>query len=480
MNDYFLNSLNRIKGKKIIMDNKQRNRILILLFIGVFMGALDIGIVGPALPAIKSFFGVNERIVSWIFAIYILFFMIGTPLMAKLSDMYGRRLIYIIDIALFALGSIITAFSTSFEMLLIGRSIQGFGAGGIFPVASAFIGDTFPPEKRGSALGIIGSVFGLSAIFGPILGGLVLDYGWQWLFLINIPIAAVIIATGYKILPKTKRKWVSGFDWYGTIVLAVLVTSLAVGVNQIDTSNFIESLKSVFVWPFLLLFVILLPVLWKIEKRTDDPVVQINMLKNKEVRLATGISIGSGLSQVAIVFLPSFAVISLSLSTSVASLMVLPLVITLALSAPVIGRLLDKFGSKRVLFSGSLILIVGLFILSFFASSFYLFILSCIIIGLGMIAIIGAPLRYIMLSESPPQYRASGQALININASAGQLVGGALVGGIITSEGSSYAGYEFAYIAVAIAAIIILFLTLGLKGRKEQVKSMKGTDFQSS
>jgi len=456
------------------MDNGQRNRILLLLFIGVFMGALDIGIVGPALPAIKSFFGINERILSWIFAIYILFFMIGTPLMAKLSDMYGRRPVYIVDIALFAAGSIITAFSTSFVMLLIGRAVQGFGAGGIFPVASAFIGDTFPPEKRGSALGIIGSVFGLSAVFGPILGGLVLNYGWQWLFLINIPIAAVIIATGYIILPKTKRQWVSGFDWYGTLALGVLVAALAFGVNQIDTSNFAESFKSIYVWPFLLISMLLLPVLWKVEKSAEDPVIQINLLKNREVKLATGISIGSGLSQVAIVFLPSFAVISLSLSASTASLMVLPLVIAMAVSAPVIGKLLDKYGSKRVMLSGSLILITGLLILSFFASSFYLFILSGIIMGMGLITIIGAPLRYIMLSESPPQYRASGQALININSSAGQLVGGALVGGIIASKGSNYAGYEFAYITVAVVAIVILFLTIGLKGRKEQVETMKG------
>ena len=455
------------------MENKQRNRILILLFAGVFMGALDIGIVGPALPAIKSFFGVNERIVSWIFAIYILFFMIGTPLMAKLSDMYGRRSIYIIDILLFAVGSVITAFSSSFEILLLGRAIQGFGAGGIFPVASAFIGDTFPPEKRGSALGIIGSVFGLSAVFGPILGGLILSFGWQWLFLINIPIAAVIIAAGYFILPVTKRKWVKGFDWYGIIVLGVLVTALAVGVNQIDTNNFAQSLGSLYVWPFLLISVALLPVLWKVEKRAEDPVLQINLLKKREVKLATGISLGSGLSQVAIVFLPSFAVVSLSYSVSTASLMVLPLVLAMAFAAPVVGKLLDKFGSKMVMFTGSVILITGLFILSFFASSFYLFIFSGAIIGLGLITIIGAPLRYIMLSESPPQYRASGQALININASAGQLVGGALVGGIIASQGGNYTGYEFAYICVGMIAVIMLLLTLGLKGRIEQIKTMK-------
>lgn len=218
-----------------------------------------------------------------------------------------------------------------------------------------------------------------------------------------------------------------------------------------------------------------MPVLWKIEKKAEKPVLQINLLRNREVKIAASISIGSGLSQVAIVFLPSFAMTALSLSTSTASLMVLPLVITMAISVPVIGRLLDKFGSKRVIFIGSFILIVGLFILSFFASSFYIFILSGIIIGLGLITIIGSPLRYIMLSESPPQYRASGQAIININASAGHLIGGALIGGIIDSKGSNYVGYQFGYIAVGIAAITILFLAIGLKGKVEQVKTMKNS-----
>ena len=115
--------------------------------------------------------------------------MIGTPLMAKLSDIHGRRSIYVLDIFIFALGSIITITSVSFEMMILGRAIQGFGAGGIFPVASAFIGDTFPPEKRGGALGIIGSVWGFSGILGPIIGALLLPYGWQWLFIINIPIS---------------------------------------------------------------------------------------------------------------------------------------------------------------------------------------------------------------------------------------------------------------------------------------------------
>ncbi|HOI41280.1 MAG TPA: MFS transporter, partial [Methanobacterium sp.] len=279
------------------MDHRHRNRVLTLIFIGVFMGSLDIGIVGPALPAIQGQFGVGERLVSSIFAIYILFFMIGTPLMAKLSDIYGRRSIYVLDIFIFALGSVITITALNMEQLLIGRAIQGFGAGGIFPVASAFIGDTFPPEKRGGALGIIGSVWGLSGILGPIIGALLLPYGWQWLFIINIPIAAVIIVLSFLILPSSKGRKDVSFDWQGTIVFALMVGSLALGVNQIDTNNVMGSVESIYVWPFLVLAVLLLPLLVRVERKSQDPVIQIDLYQSLEVKLATSIAIGTGLCQ---------------------------------------------------------------------------------------------------------------------------------------------------------------------------------------
>jgi len=437
------------------------------------MGSLDIGIVGPALPAIQGQFGVGERLVSWIFAIYILFFMIGTPLMAKLSDIYGRRSIYVLDIFIFALGSVITITALNMEQLLIGRAIQGFGAGGIFPVASAFIGDTFPPEKRGGALGIIGSVWGLSGILGPIIGALLLPYGWQWLFIINIPIAAVIIVLSFLILPSSKGRKDVSFDWQGTIVFALMVGSLALGVNQIDTNNVMGSVESIYVWPFLVLAVLLLPLLVRVERKSQDPVIQIDLYQSLEVKLATSIAIGTGLCQIAIVFMPALAVIALSLSTSEASLMVIPLVLALGASAPIIGRLLDKFGTKIVMFAGTFILVIGLFSLSFFASNFYLFIISGVVTGLGLGTVLGSPLRYIMLTESPPEKRASGQALINFNSSTGQLVGGALVGAVIGSQLDKLVGYQSAYILIAIIAIIMMLLTLGLKNRADQLETMK-------
>jgi EmrB/QacA subfamily drug resistance transporter len=455
------------------MNLSGNNRVLFLLFVGVFMGSLDIGIVGPALPSIQTYFIVNERVLSWVFTIYILFFMIGTPLMAKLSDIYGRKSIYILDIFLFALGSLITITSFSFEMLLIGRAVQGIGAGGIFPVANAFIGDIFAPDKRGGALGILSSVWGLSSVLGPVLGGLLLNYSWQLLFVINLPIAAAVLIGSFYILPGSEKNSKIIFDWYGIIILGIMVISLAYGLNQIYTNNFWVSMTSLAVWPFLVLSILLLPILWRVEKLASDPLIQVDLFKSREVKLISSISIGTGLVQASTVFVPAFVIVALSFSTANASLMLMPIVVTMAIGAPIIGKLLDKFGSRDIMVTGAFTIVLGLFLMGMYPKSFYLFILAGVLIGVGMSTAIGSPPRYIMLIESPPKERASGQALINIITSVGQLMGGALIGAVIGSYAGKIGGYELAYISIGFVAIAMTFLAIGLKNKKDQIKTME-------
>jgi EmrB/QacA subfamily drug resistance transporter len=455
------------------MVNSGQTRVLFLLFVGVFMGSLDIGIVGPALPSIQLYFGVDERILSWVFTIYILFYMVGTPLMAKLSDIYGRKSIYILDVLLFGVGSLITVTSLSFEMLLLGRAIQGLGAGGIFPVANAFIGDIFPPEKRGGALGIISSIWGLSGVLGPILGGLLLYYVWQWLFIINIPISLALIVASFYILPKSRKITEFKFDWKGIIILGLMVSSLSYGINQIDTHNFIVSLFSLNVLPFLLFSLILLPILWKIEIKAQDPLIQVDLFKSKEVKIINSIMVGTGLVQASTIFIPSFVVAALSFSAPTASLMLLPIVITMAIGAPIIGKLLDKFGSRNIMVIGTFIMVIGLFILGFFSTSYIILILAGILIGVGQSTAIGSPPRYIMLVESPPKERASGQAILNLITSAGQLIGGAVIGAFVGSYAGQLIGYQFAYLFMGFAAIIMTILSINLKNKKEQLKTIQ-------
>jgi len=133
------------------MNSRSNNQILTFLFIGVLMGALDISIIGPAIPSIEKTILMNQRDLSWIFSIYVLFNLVGISLMAKLSDFFGRRWIYLLSAALFGIGSLVVASSQNMTFLLIGRGIQGFGSSGIFPVAAAVIGDVFLVERRGRA-----------------------------------------------------------------------------------------------------------------------------------------------------------------------------------------------------------------------------------------------------------------------------------------------------------------------------------------
>ena len=150
-----------------MVGEKNLKPLMALLLMGVLMGALDLAIVGPALPAIQAEFGLSSRALAWLFNLYVLGQLVGTPILAKLSDRIGPRPVYISSTLLFALGSLLLVIAPGTEWLFIGRAVQGFGAAGIFPVAVKVIGDVFPPEKRGGALGLLGAVFGLAFLIGP-------------------------------------------------------------------------------------------------------------------------------------------------------------------------------------------------------------------------------------------------------------------------------------------------------------------------
>ena len=462
------------------MDDKTRNRVMLVLFLGVLMGALDIAIVSPALTPIQNFFGIDDRAKSWIFTIYVLFNLIGTPLMAKLSDIFGRRSIYILDISMFAVGSLVVSFSPHnlFSVLLVGRALQGFGAGGVFPVASAVIGDTFPPEKRGGALGLIGAVFGLAFLVGPILGGIIMTFTvWQWLFIVNLPIAVVVIVLGLRLLPSSHSQTRQPFDWAGMLVLGILLAALAFGLNQIDTQNFFKSLASLDIWPFLVLAAIMIIAFPAIERRAKDPVLRIQLFSSRQSVLASALAAGAGLGEVGMVFIPSLAVAAMPsiINKESASYLLMPVVLAMAVGSPLVGRILDKTGSKLVVLVGSVLVAIGMIMLGIpsITSVLALFIVAGIVIGLGLSALLGAPVRYIMLNEAPASDRTAAQGAITLFTSIGQLTSSALVGAVAASQGGGVKGYGSAYLVIGVIAVVLVFLTLGLKNRQQELATLQ-------
>ena len=459
-----------MEGKTL--DTKSRNLILILFLIGVFMGSLDTGIIGPVLPSIEQGFHLTSRESSWIFTLFVITFMIGSPVMAKFSDFYGRKKIFILDVLLFGIGSCLIASALSIELIFLGRIIQGFGCGGIFPVAGAFVGDAFPLEERGKALGILGSVFGISAIGGPLLGAALIPYGWNWCFTINIPIAVFLIIFAFYILPSEENERKLKIDYLGIIILSLLAVFLAYGLNQIDSSNFISSLLSISVLPFLIMFVILIPIFLKVERRAEESIVPIHMLKNREISIACIETLCYGIIYSSAIFIPSLVILSMGLNDQYASLMLIPILGTNAVAAPIFGKILDSTGSRKLMAMGTMILTIGLFAIAIYPSNMIFFIIAGCLIGVGLVTIIGAPLRYIVLTEAKPYERGSGQAIVNMLSSAGQLIGGALIGGIIASF-SGILGYKVSLILAAVVAFIAFLFTLKLKSRDEQIATMK-------
>ncbi|MGI9341794.1 MAG: MFS transporter [Gammaproteobacteria bacterium] len=437
--------------------------MLTLLFVGVLMGALDLAIIGPALPAIKAEFGIVDRQLSVLLNAYVLCQLLGTPLLAKLSDRFGPRAIYILSIALFAVGSLVLVVATTPAMLFYGRAIQGFGAGGIFPVAAAVIAAKLPFEERGPALGVLGAVFGMAFLIGPILGGILLQFAWQWLFVINLPIAALLIVGAIRLLPTTSEQRPLPFDYRGAALLAVALTSLVLAVNNIDTNAVIASLASWQVGGLLIIVAVFTPLFWRTEKRARDPIIDPKFFASRQIVIACLISAGVGALQSGGVFYPALAVASIGIDASTAAWLLLPGVLVSTIASPIAGRLVNRVGSRTVVLASLALLVASLSIYALTDLRIATFVLASMLSGLGMAGLLGAPLRFIVMRETGAGQHAAGQGLLSVSTSIGRLLGAAIVGSIATSAGGGAAGYQAAFVAMALLAGTMLAVAWPLR-----------------
>jgi MFS family permease len=436
-----------------------------VLFAGVLLGALDIAIVGPALPSIQRTFDIDARSLAWVFSLYILVSLVAAPLLAKASDRHGRRAVYVTCLAAFGAGSLLVAAAPAFAWLLVGRAVQAAGAGGLLPVAAAVVADTFPAEKRGRALGLIGAVFGVAFVLGPLLGGLLLRYGWRWLFLVNLPLLAVLLPASLMLLPRGSRGTVPRFDWSGAAALGVLLAALALGLGQIDAATGFASLASARSLPFLITAVVMAFVFWHVEKRAHDPVIPPTLFRSRQLRLVGAVALAAGLVEAGMVFLPSLAVLAFTVSPSTASFMLLPLIVALAIGSPAAGRLLDKVGPKPVIQGALVLTAAGLFLLTRRPLDLWTFYAGGFGVGFGLAGLLGAPLRFMALEEAGEGRRGAGQGLLTLFLSTGRMVGAAVIGGIVATGVSPLEGYRHALAVLAVVAVVAAVVAMALRAR---------------
>jgi MFS family permease len=430
--------------------------LLVTLGLGVFAGALDLGVLSPALPALGRAFGVGPGALAWVFTLYLLANIASIPVMTKLADRNGRRPVYIACVAIFAIGSVLAIGARSFTFFLIARAIAAAGAGGIFPVATAAIADRVPPERRGAALGLVAATWGLAAIIGPSLGGVLTHFlSWHWIFAANVPLAIVVIAMARTTLPAKVANVRGPLDVAGIITLTLGLLAVMIALTQLGA----------LLVPQLVLGAVLLGAFIAIEARAAEPVIKLHLFAVRQLQVTYGLEILIGILEGALFFIPAALVAAQHMSYAAAGGIAALGAFMFVAVIPGAGRALDAIGSRWVLTAGTLLTAAGLALFAAGFESLWLAIAAMVVAGTGFGALLGAPTRYIITNSVSADQRASAVGLLSIFLIIGQILGGSLAGGIIGAHAVDVAGYRTAYWSFTAIALLAAVLTFALKSK---------------
>ncbi len=431
------------KNKEIKSESGGKSLVwmAVIYLLGLFIGAIDTGIITPARPIIQSQLGVDASLGIWMITIYTLTYAAIIPISGKLADRMGRKPIYLLSVALFGTGSVVCALSASFDsflVLMLGRVIQASGAGGIMPVATAEFGTSFPEEKRGMALGLVGAVYGIANVLGASVGSAILDIAgvsqWQWIFLINVPICIFIVVAGIIVLPNNRAEDIKATDKLGTLLMTVIILSLLYGLKNLDFFDFVNSITSIGVWPFLVTPLVLLPLFVLVERKAEDPIFHIEYASNRQIMITLALGVVVGCSMMGMVFIPQFSENALRIPSGSGGYFVIILGFCAGGSSMMSGKLIDKRGAKIVMAAGFITTIIGCLYLSFVAVRFVNLlnvIISLVLIGFGLGLTMGTPLNYMMLQNTSDEESNSALATLSLVRSIGTAVAPAIMVGFI-------------------------------------------------
>ncbi|HWP91274.1 MAG TPA: MDR family MFS transporter [Thermodesulfobacteriota bacterium] len=346
-----------------VISDKRRIFVTAGVMVGMFLAAIEATAVSTAMPTVVSSLG-GLNIYSWVFSAYFLTSTVTLPLWGKLSDLYGRRIFYVIGITIFLLGSALSGQSESMLELIIFRAIQGIGGGALLTLGMIIIGEIFSLEERARVQGLFGGVWGLSSIAGPLLGGFITDhFSWRWVFYLNIPfglIAALIMGLAFKErIDKSKKV---SLDYKGAIIISTLITLLLTGLMKIGKENGLDSP------PTLLMLLICIPLFWifiSAEKRAEDPILPLELFSNPFFKTSaiTGFLIGMAMFG-SISFLPLFIQGVIGTTATRAGMILSPLLLSWVFFSSISGRLMLGFGYRPLILVGTAIVTIGFLLLT--------------------------------------------------------------------------------------------------------------------
>jgi EmrB/QacA subfamily drug resistance transporter len=337
------------------LSQRAKMEVLFAVMLGLFLGALDQTIVGPALPTIVTQLSGNDYYV-WAVTIYLLTSTITVPFWGKGSDIYGRKPVFMLGITVFLIGSALSGLSQNMGMLILFRGIQGIGAGALFPVALAIIGDLFSPAERGKYQGLFGAVFGVAFVAGPLIGGwLTENVGWHWIFYVNIPIGIVALIVIQRLLPVVRTASATrNFDVLGGVIFTIAIAFLLVGLTNKQFGDWTDPT----VGGFILIGIIGSLLFVLAERRAKEPIVPLDLWRSRAYSASmVSVFFAAFAFFGAIVFLPRWFQVVEGFSPTYSGLAALPLVIGLIGSSIVSGVVVARTGRYKWLLVGSIFMI---------------------------------------------------------------------------------------------------------------------------
>ena len=359
----------------------RKKKIVIAIMVAMFLGAVEGTVVTTAIPTIVKELSGFE-LISWVFSAYLLTSAISTPIYGKLADLYGRKNTLFVGIIIFLIGSSLCGLSQNMYQLIAFRAIQGLGAGAIFTITFTIIGDVFSLSERTKVQGWVSSVWGISSLIGPFLGGFFIDYlSWHWIFFINLPFGIGSIILLQTSLKESFEKKKHSMDFPGITVLSLAILLLLYGVMLWEKNNSFSIETIICLFTTVVLFL----AFYFIEIKAKEPVIPFEIFTKTNTIVNTISFLGSAILIAINVYLTLYMQNVLGYGATVSGLAMGPMSVAWLLSSFILEKAIPKYGEKIVIATSSIILLLSTFLVSTLTSnsSIFLAILYIFIMGFG-------------------------------------------------------------------------------------------------
>ncbi len=464
--------------------NQERNPWLILLVLcaAIFMLLLDTTIVNVAQQKIKEGLEADLSQIQWILDSYILAFAVLLLSFGRIGDIFGRKKMFVVGMAVFTAASGLCGISTwvaellgisGATALIAARVLQGAGGALMMPQTLSLITVAFPPHKRGAAMGVWGSVVALGAVLGPLIGGyIVTQYPWEWVFLINIPVGIIAILATLAVIPESRDPLASGkLDWGGLLLSATAIFALVYGLIEGPKFGWASPQTLGLLFLSAVLFVAF--VWW--ERRVNDPMVKLELFGIRNFSVANAISVAVSFGMFGIFFpMTVFLQGALGMTPLEAGLTMMPMSLTLMVVAPISGRLSDRIGARWILTTGLICMTLGIVLIASQISTTTTWrplLPALLITGAGM-GMTFAPMTAAAMSQVPPRIAGSASGILNTSRNIGQLLGIAVLGSVLQSRLGLHAGAELNALPGGDRALLAEIAGLVRDGRMEVIPSV--------